>query len=148
MASAAATVQPDTLLLELSRVKTLRDSRVASARSDAAMAGVEMTAAHVSDCFETVPYHQQCAKAAVETESVQAATTARAMLDGEVPGAMSVRWLSVSCAKYQRFASRHVPMVNARRRTRAHATSIGVETCATDVVTDGRPTTATQVWHQ
>ncbi len=91
MAFAAATVRPDTPLLELSRVPTLRDSRVASARSDAAMAGVEMTAAHVSFRFVVLPDSQRCARAAVGTESVQAATTARAMQDGEVRGATLVR---------------------------------------------------------
>jgi hypothetical protein len=91
MASAATIVRPDTLLLELNHVLTLRDSRVASVRSDAAMAGVEMTAAHVSFCFVIVPYRQRYARAAVETESVQVATAARAMLDGEVQGVTSVR---------------------------------------------------------
>ncbi len=91
MAFAAATVRPDMPLLELSHVPTLRDSRVASARSDAAMAGVEMTAARVSFCSVIVPYRQRYARAAVETESVQVATAARAMLDGEVRYVTSVR---------------------------------------------------------
>jgi hypothetical protein len=78
-------------LLELSRVPTSRDSRVAFARSDAAMVGVEMTAAHVSFRFKVLPDWQLLAWAAVETEFVQAATTARAMLDGEERGVTSVR---------------------------------------------------------
>ncbi len=90
MASAAATVRPDMLLLELSRVPTSRDSRVAFARSDAAMVGVEMTAAHVSFRFALVFNHQLRAWAAVEAEFVQAATTARAMQDGEVLGVTTV----------------------------------------------------------
>jgi hypothetical protein len=81
----------------------------------------------------------------VETESVQAATIARVMQDGEVLGATLVGWLSVFCAHCQRYASHHVPMVTARRQTRAHAASTGTETYVTDVLTGGRPTTATRV---
>ncbi len=82
----------------------------------------------------------------METESVQVATAVRAMLDGEVQGVTLVRWLPVSCAKYQQFASHLVPMETARPQTRAHAMSIGAEACATDVVTHGRPMTVTRVW--